>query len=108
MKRLLVVVASVAALSVALVVPGAGSAHQTAPVKTGIGWELAAGDATEAKLTHSYPRQTWVANCRSTSARTFSCDVTGFGHGKLGSGRATVRKISRYTYRVRIVALNFM
>jgi hypothetical protein len=78
-----------------------------APAQAGIGWELDAADQVEQTLEHRDHRYTYVANCRSTSARTFTCTWSGFtGGGDFASGRATARKINRYRYTARITSFH--
>lgn len=93
MRKLIVIPATLVAL-----------AGVTAPAaQAGIGWELDAADQVERTLEHRDHKYTYVASCRSTSARTFTCSWTGFtGRGDFANGRATARKINRYRYTARI------
>lgn len=77
----------------------------TAPAaQAGIGWELDAADQVERVLEHRDHRYTYVASCRSTSRTTFTCSWSGFKSRGVANGRATVRKVNRYTYRARITS----
>jgi hypothetical protein len=73
----------------------------------GIGWELDAADQVERTLEHRDHKFTYVASCRSTSRTTFTCQWNGFTRGgDFANGRASVRKINRYTYRAHITSFH--
>jgi hypothetical protein len=93
MRKLLAIPATLVALTAV-----------AAPAQAGIGWELDAADQVERVLDHRNGSFTYVANCRSTSSRTFTCSWSGFKDNGVADGRATVRKINRYTYRARITS----
>lgn len=96
MRKLLAVPATLVALT-----------GVAAPAQAGIGWELNAADQVERVLEHRDHRYTYVASCRSTSARTFTCSWSGFTRGgDMASGRATARKINRYRYTAHITSFH--
>ena len=89
----------VAALVLAGLIAPAGA-------QAGIGWELKAADQVERVANHRAPGYSFVASCRSIARTKFTCDYMGYRGSCNISGRATVTKLSRYTYRARLSSWN--
>jgi hypothetical protein len=82
-------IAAVTAAS--LIVPAAASA--------GFMQEYDAADQVERVAGHRYHIDPLVS-CRTIGRNVFTCDITDFKGDCSYSGRANVRKVSRYTYKV--------
>ena len=98
-----------AAMALAGIPAASSAADETEPSAraAGIGWELNASDEVERVANRRYRSYNWLASCRSVSRTQFSCDVSGYKGMNFASGRATVRRLNRYQYKVTSFNVNF-
>jgi|tagenome__1003787_1003787.scaffolds.fasta_scaffold20664565_2 hypothetical protein len=83
----------------------AASAFVPAVAQAGIMDQLDAADQVERVAHHRYHFQA-ISSCRQIGSRTFTCTVGGTKGDCLYNGRANVRKLNSYTFKVTTMSVS--